>query len=365
MDRTILLLLVAGTAALSGCAAYYVPGTYPQEFFANAQISGAWRTACATSCPGQLRPVMARGSEQTCQACRVAVLLCCTCSGCDSSGGSWRPAAAAHAVLRWRCCTRRMPAAQVNSLTSFETDIPFEYYSMPFCKPPEGVHRAGNAANLGTALMGIKLLNSQYNFTVMVRWRESVCGGVAGGGGRRQHTQSCTHQPAAAPAAAQGSDSSCWSGGCSGRRRTQPTHMTGHPPTSCPAAVCLCPTQKQEVGRNACLPKGSYGPLSRDDVKVGAWRGGAAQHSTAHTCLHMAWWATDDTWGACDSRDTWGACTSRARSTHQLRLPRLWRSVCPPGTHVAPFASLVHSPRPPRRADTHHPAAPCVAPRRS
>lgn len=62
-----------------------------------------------------------------------------------------------------------LPAAQVNSLTSFETDIPFEYYRMPFCKPPEGIHRAGNAANLGTAIMGIKLENSQYNFTVMVR----------------------------------------------------------------------------------------------------------------------------------------------------------------------------------------------------
>lgn len=59
--------------------------------------------------------------------------------------------------------------AQVNSLTSFETDIPYEYYSMPFCKPAEGIHRAGNAANLGTVIMGIKLENSQYNFTVMVR----------------------------------------------------------------------------------------------------------------------------------------------------------------------------------------------------
>lgn len=59
-------------------------------------------------------------------------------------------------------------AAQVNSLTSFETDIPFDYYSMPFCKPPEGVRRAGNAANLGTVIMGVKLENSQYNFTVMV-----------------------------------------------------------------------------------------------------------------------------------------------------------------------------------------------------
>lgn len=71
-------------------------------------------------------------------------------------------------LLCWAACVY-LCAAQVNSLTSFETDIPYDYYSMPFCKPPEGVHRAGNAANLGTAIMGVKLMNSQYNFTVMVR----------------------------------------------------------------------------------------------------------------------------------------------------------------------------------------------------
>jgi hypothetical protein len=77
-----------------------------------------------------------------------------------------------------RTCTQ---TAQVNSLTSFETDIPYNYYSMPFCKPPEGVHRAGNAANLGTALMGIKLENSQYNFTVMVGWAGLGWAGLGGG----------------------------------------------------------------------------------------------------------------------------------------------------------------------------------------
>jgi transmembrane 9 superfamily protein 2/4 len=74
-----------------------------------------------------------------------------------------------HAVLLLLVIMVLPPAGQVNSLTSFETDLPYEYYSMPFCKPPEGVHREGNAANLGTVIMGIKLLNSQYNFTIMVR----------------------------------------------------------------------------------------------------------------------------------------------------------------------------------------------------
>jgi hypothetical protein len=66
------------------------------------------------------------------------------------------------------CCSCYLPAAQVNSLTSFETDLPFDYYTMPFCTPPEGVKRASNSANLGTVLMGIRLENSPYNFSMMV-----------------------------------------------------------------------------------------------------------------------------------------------------------------------------------------------------
>ncbi|KAF8069410.1 TMN11 [Scenedesmus sp. PABB004] len=91
------LLALAGLLASLACAgAYYVPGTYPQEFLPDAVIQ-----------------------------------------------------------------------AQVNSLTSFETDIPYDYYTMPFCQPPEGVRRAGNAANLGTVIMGIRLETSPYNFTIM------------------------------------------------------------------------------------------------------------------------------------------------------------------------------------------------------
>jgi transmembrane 9 superfamily protein 2/4 len=55
----------------------------------------------------------------------------------------------------------------VNSLTSSETDLPFEYYTMPFCKPPEGVKKA-SSANLGTVLMGVRLENSPYNFSMWV-----------------------------------------------------------------------------------------------------------------------------------------------------------------------------------------------------
>lgn len=59
--------------------------------------------------------------------------------------------------------------AHVNSLTSFETELPFEYYSMPFCKPVEGIHRIANTANPGTLIQGLRVENSPYNFTMKVK----------------------------------------------------------------------------------------------------------------------------------------------------------------------------------------------------
>ncbi len=59
-------------------------------------------------------------------------------------------------------------AAEANSLVSSETEMPFEYYKNPFCKPPEGVKKSGNV-NPGTILLGIRIENSPYNFSMMVR----------------------------------------------------------------------------------------------------------------------------------------------------------------------------------------------------
>lgn len=68
--------------------------------------------------------------------------------------------------------TSRPPApdpANVNSLKSFETEMPFEYYTLPFCKPPEGVKRSAATTNPGTILEGLRIENSPYNFTMRVR----------------------------------------------------------------------------------------------------------------------------------------------------------------------------------------------------
>ncbi|CAH9098687.1 unnamed protein product [Cuscuta epithymum] len=51
---------------------------------------------------------------------------------------------------------------KVNSLTSIDTEIPYGYYTLPFCKPLEGVK--DSAENLGELLMGDRIENSPYRF---------------------------------------------------------------------------------------------------------------------------------------------------------------------------------------------------------
>ena len=73
----------------------------------------------------------------------------------------------------WRTGTRILIwcdgyAAEVNSLTSSETELPYNYYSSPFCKPPEGVRKSINSVNPGTILMGAQIENSPYNFSMLV-----------------------------------------------------------------------------------------------------------------------------------------------------------------------------------------------------
>ncbi|KAL2938100.1 Transmembrane 9 superfamily member 12 [Bienertia sinuspersici] len=52
--------------------------------------------------------------------------------------------------------------AKVNSLTSIETELPFSYYSLPYCRPDGGVRKS--AENLGELLMGDQIDNSPYRF---------------------------------------------------------------------------------------------------------------------------------------------------------------------------------------------------------
>lgn len=53
-------------------------------------------------------------------------------------------------------------------MVSSETELPYNYYSLPFCKPAEGVRKSINSVNPGTILMGSRIENSPYNFSMLV-----------------------------------------------------------------------------------------------------------------------------------------------------------------------------------------------------
>jgi len=55
---------------------------------------------------------------------------------------------------------------QVNKITSSQTQIPYDYYSFPFCRPANGVHHYGE--NLGEFLTGDRIENSPYELQMKV-----------------------------------------------------------------------------------------------------------------------------------------------------------------------------------------------------
>jgi transmembrane 9 superfamily protein 2/4 len=59
---------------------------------------------------------------------------------------------------------------KVNALTSVHTQIPKDYYRLPFCEPESGVNMASE--NLGEFLTGNKIENSPY---VIQMLEESRC----------------------------------------------------------------------------------------------------------------------------------------------------------------------------------------------
>ncbi|KAF2310500.1 hypothetical protein GH714_013052 [Hevea brasiliensis] len=61
-------------------------------------------------------------------------------------------------------------SVKVNSITSIDTEMPFSYYSLPFCQPQDGVK--DSAENLGELLMGDRIENSPYRFKMHVNESE-------------------------------------------------------------------------------------------------------------------------------------------------------------------------------------------------
>ena len=80
---------------------------------------------------------------------------------------------------------------KVNKLTSTKTQLPYEWYSLPFCKPDE-VHHV--AENLGEVMRGDRIVNSLYEIKMNVETTcEVLCkmaytaADYAGWGPRRRH----------------------------------------------------------------------------------------------------------------------------------------------------------------------------------
>ena len=57
---------------------------------------------------------------------------------------------------------------KVSKLSSTKTQLPYEYYSIPYCRPDEIV---ANAENLGEVLRGDRIENSPYEVGT---WRLSM-----------------------------------------------------------------------------------------------------------------------------------------------------------------------------------------------
>ena len=52
---------------------------------------------------------------------------------------------------------------KVNKLTSIKTQLPYEYYSIPYCRPEKIV---SSAENLGEVLRGDRIENSPYEISI-------------------------------------------------------------------------------------------------------------------------------------------------------------------------------------------------------
>jgi hypothetical protein len=61
----------------------------------------------------------------------------------------------------WAICCRQddVITLKVNKLSSTKAQLPFEYYSLPYCRPPQII---SSAENLGEVLRGDRIENSLY-----------------------------------------------------------------------------------------------------------------------------------------------------------------------------------------------------------
>lgn len=66
--------------------------------------------------------------------------------------------------MRLSCTQGDTEVLKVNKLTSIKTQLPYEYYSIPYCRP-ETIK--SSAENLGEVLRGDRIENSPYEVHVL------------------------------------------------------------------------------------------------------------------------------------------------------------------------------------------------------
>ncbi|KAM3321417.1 transmembrane 9 superfamily member 11 [Capsicum chacoense] len=88
---------------------------------------------------------------------KFKIWVLCICLVCELGYGFYLPGSYPH-----KYGVGDFLNVKVNSLTSIDTELPYSYYSLPFCKPEEGVK--DSAENLGELLMGDRIENSPYRF---------------------------------------------------------------------------------------------------------------------------------------------------------------------------------------------------------
>ncbi|XP_031479202.1 transmembrane 9 superfamily member 11 [Nymphaea colorata] len=88
---------------------------------------------------------------------RFRFLVLVLCLILNSGDGFYLPGSYPHKYLEGDKLS-----VKVNSITSVDTEMPFSYYSLPFCQPQEGIK--DSAENLGEILMGDRIENSPYQF---------------------------------------------------------------------------------------------------------------------------------------------------------------------------------------------------------
>ncbi|MFS7996788.1 putative nonaspanin (TM9SF) [Helianthus anomalus] len=87
----------------------------------------------------------------------ISVLISISCLSLETVNGYYLPGSFPH-----RYYVGDQLFVKVNSLTSIDTEIPYGYYTLPFCKPLQGIK--DSAENLGELLMGDRIENSPYRF---------------------------------------------------------------------------------------------------------------------------------------------------------------------------------------------------------